>query len=314
MARLADANAFQALGLAYDADGAAVREAFLSATKKYHPSRFARMDREIVRLANEVFLLLKDAYTLLRDDAKRAALSEKYAPAASPAPRGRTESGAGSGASSRTGGRSIRQKAVSNRGAPTSGRGRRARTVPGAGEGSSRSRPSVGARAVHASSRRAQTSSPTVRGVGGSRIPRPTPASGRRDGEPISDRELAEFSEAAHRTGKQHVEAVKAKVTDTIRQRNEKFETALRLNHAGKHEEARKLLQQVAVEEPKEKKYRVYLHYVWATEHEAAERYEDARAEYRRALNIDPGFKRAHEALGRLETDKKGFFKKLFSR
>ncbi len=43
------------------------RKAFLSATKSYHPSRFARRPTDIRQLSNEVYLSLKEAYELAKN-------------------------------------------------------------------------------------------------------------------------------------------------------------------------------------------------------------------------------------------------------
>jgi tetratricopeptide (TPR) repeat protein len=70
--RLGGADPFAALGVGYEVSAVEVRAAFLRATKDYHPNRFARRDREVVRLANEVFLLIKEAYGRIADDERRA--------------------------------------------------------------------------------------------------------------------------------------------------------------------------------------------------------------------------------------------------
>ena len=68
-------NAFQVLDLAYDADESAIRRSFATLTKRYHPDRFARFDSEEVRkLAAEVFLVLRDAYNQISDEADRRKL------------------------------------------------------------------------------------------------------------------------------------------------------------------------------------------------------------------------------------------------
>jgi curved DNA-binding protein CbpA len=84
LARLATANPFEVLGVSLDATRAHVRAAYLRLTKIYHPNRFARMDRTLLRLANEVFVRVKDAYTRLSDDATRQKLVEALAPPAQP--------------------------------------------------------------------------------------------------------------------------------------------------------------------------------------------------------------------------------------
>ena len=69
--RLENADAFQTLGLDYRAERAEIRAAFLAMTKEYHPNRFARRERDVVRLANEVFLRIKKAYNDLATDTAR---------------------------------------------------------------------------------------------------------------------------------------------------------------------------------------------------------------------------------------------------
>lgn len=49
----------------------AVRAAYLETVKRYHPHRFARMGDEIESLANEIFLLVKEAYDQLSAEAPR---------------------------------------------------------------------------------------------------------------------------------------------------------------------------------------------------------------------------------------------------
>jgi tetratricopeptide (TPR) repeat protein len=62
LARLSRVDALSALGLAAGATPLEVRATFLELVKRYHPTRYARRPREVVRLANEVFLRLKAAY------------------------------------------------------------------------------------------------------------------------------------------------------------------------------------------------------------------------------------------------------------
>lgn len=62
-AALRKLNAFQLLGVGYDADDQKVRDAFGRLTKKYHPDRFARyQSTEARELASEIFILTRDAY------------------------------------------------------------------------------------------------------------------------------------------------------------------------------------------------------------------------------------------------------------
>ena len=61
-----------ALGLTPTATSADVRTAFLTLTKQYHPVKFARCDAAVQRLANEVFLLLREAHDAVAKSARTA--------------------------------------------------------------------------------------------------------------------------------------------------------------------------------------------------------------------------------------------------
>lgn len=66
-------NPFQVLGLGYEATDADVRAAFGELTKRYHPDRYQRFQSTDLRnLAAEIFILIRDAYRRLGDEAGRA--------------------------------------------------------------------------------------------------------------------------------------------------------------------------------------------------------------------------------------------------
>jgi tetratricopeptide (TPR) repeat protein len=75
--RLGRADPFQALGLGYEADESSIRQAFLTATKVFHPNRFARRDREVLRVANEVYLRVKQAYQAIEQPDHRSQVLAK---------------------------------------------------------------------------------------------------------------------------------------------------------------------------------------------------------------------------------------------
>jgi hypothetical protein len=86
-------NPFLVLGVGYETTDNDVRAAFGELTKRYHPDRFARYQSTKLRqIAAEIFILIRDAYRRLADDASRtsvrASLSLK-APRAVTAPGGR---------------------------------------------------------------------------------------------------------------------------------------------------------------------------------------------------------------------------------
>lgn len=65
-------NPFLVLGVGYETSDADVRHAFGELTKRYHPDRFARYQSQKLRqIAAEIFILIRDAYRRLADDASR---------------------------------------------------------------------------------------------------------------------------------------------------------------------------------------------------------------------------------------------------
>jgi tetratricopeptide (TPR) repeat protein len=228
LARLVKVDAFSSLGLARDVGDQAVRAAYLEAAKSFHPNRFARRDRDIVQLANEVFLRINKVYDQLRTEEGRARALAQIE----------------------------RQK-----GAQVQPQARRART---------------------------STAPPATA------APAPTPTTFQDPAERVR--------QAREREG----------------QREEEFRQAVRQLRGNRIEEALAGLKKVASESPGEKKYRVYLCYARGRNLEAAGRREEALAEYRRALALDPTFAAAHksiEDLDGLPPDKSGgFLKRIFRR
>jgi tetratricopeptide (TPR) repeat protein len=250
--RLGGADPFQALGVGHDADAAAVRAAFLAVTKEYHPSRFARRDRDIVRQANEVFLRLKAAYDHLRTDEGRARARERHA--------------GGSG--------EVRARAATVPGTPGARTEREppAAPTPGAATGKGRRR--------HRDRTARGSEPPPARASG--QIKAPT-------------------------------------VVEQVLERNKRdqaqFDEARALCDAGRWAEARRIFHQLAVDNSHVKRYRVHMHHAWGREHQQAGRLEEARAEFRRALDIDPEFDAAQAALTDLPEPKdkaRGLFSRLF--
>jgi len=65
-------NPFLVLGIGYEANDNDVRAAFGELTKRYHPDRFARYEStELRNVAAEIFILIRDAYRRVCDDASR---------------------------------------------------------------------------------------------------------------------------------------------------------------------------------------------------------------------------------------------------
>ena len=65
-------NPFLVLGIGYEASDNDVRAAFGDLTKRYHPDRFARYEStELRNVAAEIFILIRDAYRRVCDEASR---------------------------------------------------------------------------------------------------------------------------------------------------------------------------------------------------------------------------------------------------
>jgi curved DNA-binding protein CbpA len=82
-------NPFLVLGVGYEAGDGDVRAAFGELTKRYHPDRFARYEStELRAVAAEIFILIRDAYRKLGNEAGRtqalAAIHRPAAPAGGP--------------------------------------------------------------------------------------------------------------------------------------------------------------------------------------------------------------------------------------
>jgi tetratricopeptide (TPR) repeat protein len=84
-------NPFQVLGLGYEAGDAEVRGAFGDLTRRYHPDRYARFQSTDLRhLAAEIFILVRDAYRRLGDEAGRAQARAQLQPKRPTPPLGTT--------------------------------------------------------------------------------------------------------------------------------------------------------------------------------------------------------------------------------
>ncbi len=78
-------NPFLVLGVGYETNDGDVRAAFGELTKRYHPDRFARyQSTQLRQTAAEIFILIRDAYRKLADDAGRQQVLATLKPAAPP--------------------------------------------------------------------------------------------------------------------------------------------------------------------------------------------------------------------------------------
>ncbi len=247
LSRLEDEDPFAALGVAYDADDGAVRAAFLTATKQLHPNRFARRDREVLRVANEVYLRVKDAYHAIQEAAQRRALLARL------------------------------------------------------GKGTAPKRVAAG------------TADPTA-------APAPPPAAETPDPAARDERRVRRIAARRRRLARQMTGAddLKQQVLAREREVEEEFVRGKRLLLEGNDADgAVALFRQLAANHTSERRYRMWLHFALGRQHQAASDHGRARDEYRRALEVDPTFVLAQEALTKLPAEapqKKGLFSKLFHR
>ncbi|HEY0250990.1 MAG TPA: J domain-containing protein, partial [Kofleriaceae bacterium] len=80
-------NPFLVLGVGYETTDSDVRAAFGELTKRYHPDRFARYQSTKLRqIAAEIFILIRDAYRKLSDDASRKQVRATLPRAGTPPP------------------------------------------------------------------------------------------------------------------------------------------------------------------------------------------------------------------------------------
>jgi len=248
LSRLEEDDPFTALGVTYDADDGAVRAAFLTATKQLHPNRFARRDREVLRIANEVYLRVKDAYLSIQEASQRRAELARLGKGTAP------------------------QRVAAGTAAPTA------------------------APAREAAPRKAGT-----------------PAR-------ATDRPVRRISTRRRRQARQMTDAdeLKQQVLAKERAVEEEYARGKRLLLADNDADgAVALFRKLAANHTAERHYRKWLHFAMGRKHEAANDHGRARDEYRRALEVDPTFAPAQEALAKLpeqETQKKGLFSKLFQR
>jgi tetratricopeptide (TPR) repeat protein len=290
LARLKAQDPFQILGVPFTAEAEAVRQAFLSATKRHHPNRLAREGVEVRELATEVFLLIRGAYEQLSNEATRNNWRARVAPAAPlrvtnpsafPAPR----------------------PAASSPPAPTPPP---RLAQPAAPE-------PIGPRAtVPVGIPPAPWASPSAPPPAAASVP--TPIEERPAGPVILPRRRDVARTRPHGIVPP-VDPVQA-MLDAVKSRGKRFDDAVASLNSGKYQEAREAFFKLASEDPQNRRYRIQLHIAWGHEHAEAGRGEDALREYQRALNLDPTLRDVAAAVKKLEEQKKsgGIFSKFFGR
>ena len=238
--RLTGARPLAALGLADCASAEMVRARFLELTKRHHPNRFARRPPDILRLANEVFLRLKEAYERVARD----------------------------------------QPADSNPSRRITEKSRRLQDL------SPSTQPKLDVDAALARRRRLR-SHPGLPATGAT----PPPQVDDEITSPIPLVTQQELLERVRRRDEEHKDRFRAAVHDL---------------RVGRLEVALQAFRALLAESPTDKSVRTYLHYSLGREHHAAGRSAEARAEYEKALSIDPSFEAAQKSLGLLGEPARG--------
>lgn len=269
------------LDVAADAPPAALRAAFLRLTKQYHPTKYARFSPDVVRLANEVFLTIKRAYDQLSAPAKVAA-------------------GTGSVASRPAGSTAPPVRATTPPHRPSQPLPR-APTVPAT---STPRAPTAPVGAPPATPRpRADTP------VGGTpKVSFNPPTS-----PPAKPTQPPPVATPPTRSRPSSAPPPPRALTPLEQQ----LEPSMELLRRKLWADARQALLKLAVAQPQEKKFRAYMHYARGRESLDAGRPDEARAEWNRALGLDPDLavvKRALDELPPEPTSGPGLLGRLFGK
>ncbi len=73
-----ESNDYKILGVASGADQDQIRKAFRKRVRACHPDRVANLDEDLRKLAEEKMVGLNEAYSVLRNPARRAAYDDRY--------------------------------------------------------------------------------------------------------------------------------------------------------------------------------------------------------------------------------------------
>lgn len=329
LVRLQRASSHEALGLGNDASSSQIRAAFLRDTKRFHPNRFARRSRQVTRLANEVFLLIKEAYYKLAGSRTaglpRKSIGKTPGPMRSPVAETQrathrrnvgyrtgpvpslSDSGApksGSASARSTGPRQRIADAGASSGdrTPTSSSGRR--PAPGRNPSDGR-QPATGqgARPGPGQRRRASTTGPQ-RESGRQRESnrqRPIRASTNSGVTRTPNRRPA-TQPGATRSAAQGSRPRSTQAQPSDAAVAEGLVRALQLGEQQKWNEAMTVLQKLFQSHPRDRRIQAYAHFIRGREYETVGNLDGARTEYERVLGIDPTLEAARRALNNLRT------------
>jgi hypothetical protein len=321
-----------ALGIAEGANAQAARTAFLQLTKTYHPAKFARETPEVVRLANEVFLALRAAHDHIQTSARRA--SQNLPPVAagrgSPTPALGVPIIPGRGPQPRADGTLPRvgPPTPGGRGAPAAAPATAAPTPtptsspivtikPAPATAPATAKPAAPSTAPSTAAVRAPElnrtqplprnqplpaagSQPLPSATGPITTPLPSaattaaPAPGAPPGGPGAGGPSG-APKPAHRMTTGQIPQLPPGVLPGSEEAD--LEIAMFYLRKKQWAEARKLLHALAARVPADKRYRALLAYARGREAQDEGRHDEARAEFNRALQLDPDLGPAKAAL-----------------
>lgn len=309
LARVEDGDPHDVFSLAPDARADQIRAAYLAATKVYHPNRFARRNQTIRRLANELFLIINRSYQqltappsttrgsqLLRNTTKKDAVvtGAPRATRASQVPPVST---------------TVAFKPAHPTPTPTPTPAPASRPAPPSrppGQPLIPDPPSQAAGSTPTTDRSRRTTDGRALAPGRAGLERTLDQRRRardRKGTPIAAVPSAPPSRAPTPPPAVPASDVVDRVVEREDKRNEQFKSGQMMLRQGKFSAAKEVFRQLAIESPSTKKFRVYMHYAWGRELQAARRDDDARAEYNRALNLEPDFEPALKSVASLAAE-----------
>ncbi len=285
--RLADAP-HTILGVAADAAPDVRRAAFLQLTKRFHPMRFARFSPDVVRQANEVFLTIKRAYDQMSAPPKVAhgTGSIPARPAGSaPPPASRQSSPA----------------------------------IPRPGTPPPVDPPTQPPKRPSEPFPRVVTPNPTTPpAVARPRSPLDPPTHPP-PGKPSTATSAVSFTAQDRVRPASMSPATQPAPAPTARPRaasvsptraltptEEAMEPAMDLLRRKLWADARQALLKLAVAHPQEKAFRAYMHYARGRESQDAGKLDEARAEWQRAIGLEPELVAAKRALEELPPEPSG--------
>jgi hypothetical protein len=322
--RLNRADPFAILRVSFEADDMAVRRAFLTVTKRYHPNRFARRHQDIRRLANEVFLRFNRAHAQIRTESSRqitltklglvktpTGYERKKSPTPAPKPEPhrikRETDQIGSNKAAEGSGKVLLQKQRSPARITTQPVIEPPDGVPKPASSESSKpvvKPSVAPR-----------SAPV-----GRTLPRAKPAPRTRRAHPTSQVVPEPVKDAP--TAPVSTPVPEADVSDA--ERDAQFEAGVLALKRGDLGTALDTFKKIAGERPGERRYRLYLTYARGKKFEVERKDPEAEAEYRRALALDSSFEPARKSLEELKArqspdggddkNKSGFLSRFFGK